>query len=151
MQNQNKTADLLLDAWLRLSSSLWNTRIVNTMTFNEAHVLGILLRHQEQEPLTATDLIRRTRLLKSQMNKLLTTLEDKGFIERERSEQDKRMFRIILTDEGRSAYLAEHAGVTAIMEKLITKLGEEKAFSLTRDLNEVCGALDDVLSDNCPN
>lgn len=148
MQKQNKTADLLLDAWLRLSSSLWNTRIVNSMTFNEAHVLGILLRHQEQEPPTATDLIRRTRLLKSQMNKLLTTLEDKGFIRRERSEQDKRMFRIILTDEGKSAYLAEHAGVTAIMDKLITELGEEKALSLTRDLNEVCTALDDVLSDN---
>ena len=148
MQNQNKTADLLLDAWLRLSSSLWNTRIVNTMTFNEAHVLGILLRHQEQEPLTVMDLIRRTRLLKSQMNKLLTTLEDKGFIERERCEQDKRMFRIILTDEGRSAYLAEHAGVTAIMNKLITKLGEEKALSLTGDLLDVCTALDDILPED---
>ena len=64
----------LLDAWLSLTSTLWNTRLVTSMTYNEAHVLGLLLHHQDR-PMTATDLIARTHLLKSQMNKLLTALE----------------------------------------------------------------------------
>ena len=67
--------DKLLDAWLSLTSTLWNTRLVSTMTFNEAHVLGLLLRHRDDPtPMTATALIARTHLLKSQMNKVLTTL-----------------------------------------------------------------------------
>ena len=67
MADKIYAGDKLLDAWLNLTSTLWNTRLVTSMTFNEAHVLGILLRHSSSEsPMTATDLIRRTRLLKSQ-------------------------------------------------------------------------------------
>ena len=56
--------DKLLDAWLSLTSTLWNTRLVSTMTFNEAHVLGLLLRHRDDPtPMTATALIARTHLL----------------------------------------------------------------------------------------
>ena len=38
------TGDRLLAAWLSLTSTLWNKRLVSTLTYNEAHVLGILLR-----------------------------------------------------------------------------------------------------------
>ena len=44
MSENSSAGDKLLDAWLSLTSTLWNTRIVQTMTFNEAHVMGILLR-----------------------------------------------------------------------------------------------------------
>ena len=44
--------------------------------------MGILLRKKSSgAPCTATMLIQYTRLLKSQMNKLLTTLENKGYVE----------------------------------------------------------------------
>ena len=70
------TGDRLLAAWLSLTSTLWNKRLVSTLTYNEAHVLGILLRAEDTARVcTATTLIAQTRLLKSQMNKLLTTLE----------------------------------------------------------------------------
>ena len=50
--------DKLLDAWLSLTSTLWNTRLVSSMTYNEAHVLGLLLRHEDDPaPMTATVLI----------------------------------------------------------------------------------------------
>lgn len=89
------TGDRLLAAWLSLTSTLWNKRLVSTLTYNEAHVLGILLRAEDTARVcTATTLIAQTRLLKSQMNKLLTTLEGKGFIRRARSEEDKRVVLI---------------------------------------------------------
>ena len=69
------TGDRLLAAWLSLTSTLWNKRLVSTLTYNEAHVLGILLRAEDTgRDCTATTLIAQTRLLKSQMNKVLTTL-----------------------------------------------------------------------------
>ena len=138
--------DKLLDAWLSLTSTLWNTRIVQSMTYNEAHVMGILLRHSAlQGPLTATDLIRRTHLLKSQMNKILSTLEGKGFIVRLRAKSDRRMAHILLTEEGKADYLAEHTGVEAILQKLIDHLGAERAVQIANDLNDVIGILDGIL------
>ncbi|MFR3405798.1 MAG: hypothetical protein ACLTV6_04260 [Christensenellales bacterium] len=48
------TGDRLLAAWLSLTSTLWNKRLVSTLTYNEAHVLGILLRAEHGPFCTAT-------------------------------------------------------------------------------------------------
>ena len=139
--------DKLLDSWLNLTSTLWNTRLVSSLTYNEAHVMGLLLRHSTQaNPMTATDLIRRTRLLKSQMNKILTALESRGYITRTRAELDKRMIFIHLTEEGTQAYLKEHESVDAILNQLITKIGTERALYIAKELQEVTEILDGIVT-----
>ena len=134
----------LLDAWLSLTSTLWNTRLVTSMTYNEAHVLGLLLQHQD-EPMTATGLIARTHLLKSQMNKLLTSLEARGHITRERAQGDRRRIEIHLTPQGEAAYREEHRGVDAILSRLLDRIGEERALHIAGEINSVIAALDDIL------
>ena len=133
----------LLDAWLSLTSTLWNTRLVTSMTYNEAHVLGLLQHHDR--PMTATDLIARTHLLKSQMNKLLTALEGKGYITRERALEDKRRIEIRLTPQGEAAYIEEHRGIDAILSRLLDCIGEERALHIADEINAVIAALDDIL------
>ena len=136
----------LLDAWLNLTSTLWNTRIVSSLPYNEAHVMGILLRSSTKEsPMTATDLIRRTRLLKSQMNKVLTRLEARGYITRVRSAQDKRMIHVQLTEEGKTAYLEEHKGVEAILYQLVSRIGADHPLSVARNLFEITDELDSIV------
>lgn len=137
--------DKLLDAWLNLTSSLWNTRLVSDMTYNEAHILGLLLRYEQKMPMTATALIRRTRLLKSQMNKVLTTLEGKGYITRTRSAADRRVIELCLTPEGKAAYRKEHERVEAILAGLLARIGADKALSVARDIDEITAALCDIL------
>ena len=142
-------ADKLLDAWLSLSSTLWNTRIVSSMTYNECHILGILLRKRsEPVPQTATDLISSTHLLKSQMNKVLTALEEKGFITRERAKQDKRLVYIRLSPAGEAAYLKEHVHIDAFLRRIIEHIGESKALDVANQLKEITGVLDDILIDS---
>ena len=146
MSDSLHAGDKLLDAWLSLTSTLWNTRIVQSMTYNEAHVMGILLRHSTpEEPLTATDLIRRTHLLKSQMNKILSTLESKVHIIRLRAKSDRRMAHVLLTEEGKAAYLTEHESVEIILNQLIDRIGAERALRVSQDLGDVVAALDEIL------
>ena len=138
--------DKLLDSWLNLTSTLWNTRLVSSLTYNEAHVMGLLLRHStEANPMTATDLIRRTRLLKSQMNKILTSLESRGFITRTRAEMDKRMIYILLTEEGVAAYQEEHKNVDTILNQLVTQIGAERALYIAKELSEITEILDGIV------
>ena len=90
MENLNEE---LLAAWLKLSSVVNNERIVSTIPFNEAHVCNLLYRRRLEAPndyLTATDLCGKTRILKSQMNKVLASLERRGLIERFRARDDRR-------------------------------------------------------------
>ncbi|MCI7735721.1 MAG: MarR family transcriptional regulator [Clostridiales bacterium] len=144
-EEQLQAGDKLLDAWLNLTSTLWNTRLVVSMPYNEAHVLGLLLRHCG-EPMTATDLIHRTYLLKSQMNKLLTSLESKGFITRVRAKEDKRRIEIRLTPEGVLAYREEHKRVEAILQQLTGRIGAQRALDIAQDLSEIVTLLDDILT-----
>lgn len=146
MTDINYAGDKLLDSWLNLTSTLWNTRLVSTLTYNEAHVMGLLLRHSTAEnPMTATDLIRRTRLLKSQMNKILTALEARGYITRTRAALDKRMIFIRLTQEGTEAYLQEHKGVEAILNQLVSKIGPERALLVAKELGDITEILDSIV------
>lgn len=139
--------DRLLDAWLNLTSTLWNTRIVSSMTFNEAHVLGLLLRHRDDPvPMTATALIARTHLLKSQMNKVLTTLESKGYVVRARAQCDRRLVLIRLTPEGEAAYRREHADIETLLTSLVGRIGEAQALSLAAEINGLTDALGDILA-----
>ena len=139
--------DKLLDAWLSLTSTLWNTRIVSSMTFNEAHVLGLLLRHRDDPaPMTATALIARTHLLKSQMNKVLTTLESKGYVVRARAQSDRRLVLIRLTPEGEAAYRREHADIETLLTSLVGRIGEAQALSLAAEINGLTDALGDILA-----
>lgn len=147
MSNTLYAGDKLLDAWLNLTSSLWNTRLVSSMTYNEAHILGLLLRYEENGPLTATALIRRTRLLKSQMNKVLTALESQGYVTRSRSQADRRVIELRLTPEGKAAYREEHRNVEAILSKLLDRIGEDRALRVARDIDDITAALGDILED----
>jgi len=95
--------------------------------------------------MTATDLIRRTRLLKSQMNKILTTLEGRGFISRTRAQEDRRMIHIRLTAEGKAAYLEQHKAVESILTQLIERIGAEHALSVAQDLSAITEILDEIV------
>lgn len=147
MEDQLAAGEALLSAWLSLTSTLWNTRLVTSMTFNEAHVLGILLRCGDApEPPTATDLIARTHLLKSQMNKVLTSLERSGYITRARAESDRRRVRIRLTPRGEAAYRSEHARIEAILRRLVDRIGAQRALSVAAEIDGITAHLGDILS-----
>ena len=136
------TGDRLLAAWLSLTSTLWNKRLVSTLTYNEAHVLGILLRAEDTARVcTATTLIAQTRLLKSQMNKVLSEMERKGYIQRIRSEKDKRQVLLHMTEAGQAAYAKEHSGISAILHHLVEDLGEEKALHAADIVEEITQSL----------
>ena len=116
----------LLNAWLRLSTSINNPRIVSEMTYNESLVCNILYNHSESE-ITATDLCNATKMLKSQMNRTLNQLEKKNLITKERSSTDKRQIYIYMNIEQAKSYEIQHQQVLNIINLIINKLGKEKA------------------------
>ncbi len=119
----------LLNAWLHMSANVWNRRIVQKLSFNEAFVCNLLYRTW-QEPegghITATYLCEKTRLLKSQMNKVLNKLEESGIIERKRSVEDKRRVYVFITDKGRKIYEDEHAGILELLDTITNRFSEKE-------------------------
>lgn len=126
----------LLSVWLRLTSVIDNQRLAAAQSvpgggpplpFNEAMVCGLLAKAQAQgRCLTASDLCRQTRILKSQMNAILCSLERKGALSRRRSDGDRRQIELQLLPEGMIRYQEGHRQIRMLASRLISEMGEEK-------------------------
>lgn len=140
--------EVLLGAWLKLSTAINNSRIVSEMSYNESLICNILYRNATESPdkaLTATDLCDETKILKSQMNRILTQLEGKNLITRERSKEDKRKIFIRLTTEQSNAYLKQHEQILKLLDEIIEKLGEEKSKEIIHALNRISNVADEII------
>lgn len=123
----------LLNAWLQLSKTIINNKIVSDLPYNESLICNILYRSQLQTPekrLTATDLCNETKMLKSQMNRTLNQMEEKGIILRERSDRDKRQVFITLNMENAAPYKRQHEKILQITDAVIEQTGEQKAMEI---------------------
>lgn len=142
----------LLSVWLRLTSVIDNQRLAaarsvpeggDPLPFNEAMVCGLLAQAQAQgRCLTASDLCRQTRILKSQMNAILRSLEHKGALSRRRSDGDRRRIELRLLPEGMARYQEGHRRIRALASRLISEMGEEKVRVLLPLLRQATDSFD---------
>lgn len=123
MDNLNEQ---ILDAWIRLTTVINNDRIVSTMPLNEALICRILMENADKK-ITATDLCISMKMQKSQMNRVLNNMEEKGWIKRNRSEEDRRQIWIVPNVERLAPYREQHEKILKIVDCLIVRIGEEKA------------------------
>ena len=120
----------LLDAWLNLSSTITNERLVSGFSYNEALVMNLLYRqykNEEEQPLTATMLCRKTNILKSQMNAILNALEKKQMILRSRSQEDRRQIEVKLNPERLEAFIQCHERSLKLADGVLERLKGEEA------------------------
>ena len=136
-----------LTAWLRLSTSINNPRIVSELTYNESLICNILYNHLRSEsdtPLTATDLCSATKMLKSQMNRTLNALENKNLITKERSSSDKRLVYITMNIDQANLYRKQHEQILKIIDAAIQKLGKDKALKTIEIFNAISELADNL-------
>lgn len=145
MENLNES---LLYSWLTVSSVVNNERLASSTPFNEAHVCYLLHRQYISDPktyLTATELCAQTRMLKSQMNKVLTSLEKQELIERFPSPDDKRKAFIRIVESKIERFEAIHARCLEIANYVSEKLGPEDTAVATRLFLRISDIIDQTL------
>ena len=152
MEQRQEMQEELLNAWMEMSLHIRGNRILDGFSFNEIMICGLLHRRQVsgQPPLTATELGDYTRLLKSQINHILTGLESRGLIFRERSTHDKRVIYVHLREEALSSYLSEHKKVLDIVDSICTTLGEEGTKQLTALMRKATAVVNNCISKEEP-
>ncbi len=136
----------LLQAWVDMSLHIRGNRLVSGLSFNEIVICRILYAQQMKDgkPVTATDLCKRMHLLKSQINKVLTSMEKQGLIERIRSEDDRRKMEIRLKPGAEQVYIDAHARILKIMGFVCSEMGEEQTRQLTQLLHGAVRSIDRI-------
>ena len=136
----------LLEAWIDMSLRIRGNRMVSGFSFNEIVICRLLYEQQIKggKPLTAADLCRRMQLLKSQLNKILTSMEKQELIERVQSQDDRRKMEIRLKPGAEDIYLQAHERILKIMQHVCQNLGVEQSQQLTELLHGAVQAIDQL-------
>ncbi|MCI8676113.1 MarR family transcriptional regulator [Olsenella sp. KGMB02461] len=143
----------MLAAWLRVTASVAQVQQFQELRYNEAVICNILMKNEVENPghkLTATDLCNESHMLKSQMNRTLSSMEAKGIIKRERSDVDRR--RVFTTlRPGSNIYERQHAKILDIVGAVAERVGEDDADKIVAMLNAISEAAEQVAreSDEC--
>ena len=144
----NVSSDDVLNAWLRLTTTVNNVRMAGELPYNELLICGILYRNQKSSApayLTATDLCGETRMLKSQMNRTLNSMEKKGLIFRTRSRQDRRQVYITFNMDQAEVYEREHDRILGYVEMLLDKVGRQRAEEIIGLFTLISDMADEVI------
>ncbi len=138
----------LLTTWLKLSNTINNDRLVTGLSFNEAMVCGFIAKAQKENRfLTASDLCAETRILKSQMNAILRSLEEKGMLARQRSQQDLRQIELQLLPDGQERYMQTHQQVLSLVDRLMGDMPEEDIRTLISLLYQIIQNFDKTVKE----
>ena len=140
----------LLSAWLQLSTSVINTRVVSQLPYNESLICHVLYHHQldgKNQPLTATDLCNETKMAKSLMNRTLNQLENQGLITRTRSKEDKRQVLVTFNLDKADVYLEQHQEILNIVDAIIKEIGAEKTHETISLFTQVSNIANSILNE----
>ena len=148
MTPEHQLQEALLYAWMEMSVFIRGNRILADLSFNEVMICGMLSRRQADAPLPATELGERTNLLKSQINHILTAMEQRGLVERTRSTTDKRVVYVRLSEEGRRLYAREHDRVMEILKAVYGEFGSEKPRELPAMLKKATSIVNNYMDPN---
>ncbi|WP_159438335.1 MarR family winged helix-turn-helix transcriptional regulator [Olsenella urininfantis] len=130
----------LLDAWLSLSTTAENIRVTAGLTHNEMLVCYVLFRQIERDPekkLTPTEIAARTKIRKSQVNRNLNKLEDKGIITREHSKIDRRRVFVRMNLDQAQMFHDEYKNLLELVNQVIDLLGAERCEQIVEDITRV--------------
>lgn len=105
---------------------------------------GVLNCLVEEGGMSAGELGRRLHVVPGRMTDILKSLEGKGLVQRQRDEEDRRIVRVTLTEEGRQASLEKREEIHKEYEGLFHLLGEKDVEELIRLLKIVLSYYPDM-------
>ena len=135
----------LLNTWLKLSTTIQNSKLVSELSYNESLICNLLYTKTKAGlSMTATELCEFTKMLKSQMNRTLNILEEKNLIMRERSTQDKRRVMIHFNMLHAEAYEKQHQEVLKFVDHVIAKLSPQETSQAISLLSKIAKIADEL-------
>ena len=141
-KEQKELEEALILSWIRVTAVLKNTRITKKMIYNEAVVMAIVYDRYKKDGAGAVsfgDICKRTRMLKSLVNRTIGSLVKRGFLER-RTGEDKRTTYVLPVAKKLPEFLEEHERSLSLARRVIDLIGEEDARAFCRIADKVFNA-----------
>lgn len=126
-----------LQAWMGVR------QIVQAANFNQFHRAGLsatqfmVINVVPAEGITLSELARRLNLSPATLSQTVDTLEERGYVRRQKSKQDARRINIFATAEGEKMQNAASGAFHQTMAGLFTKMSVRDRSALVKGLEQL--------------
>ncbi len=130
----------VITAWVELTGALKNTRITQGMIYNEAIIMNIVYHKymEDGEGLTSfKEIVRRTQMLKSLVNRTIDSLVKKGYLEKVDGKDKRTTF---VKAANLDDFLTEHDKTLSLVRGIIETIGTEDAEAFVRVADKISAA-----------
>ncbi len=141
---ENIQPEQLLEAWVKLSSIIKNTRMIKELPYNEATVMRLLYNRFREDGdglVSLKEITAKTQMLKSQVNRTVNSLENKGLLERCEAGGDRRVVFVRCVPENLKSYIAVHNHSLSTAQKILNIIGENDAQAFVRLVGKIENAV----------
>jgi len=104
----------------------------------------MLRKLQERIARTCSDLSRQLRHDTGALTRTVDQLQERGYVVRERSEEDRRVVELHLTDKGRAKLIELNPRVIALFNDTLDEFSDEEFAELNRLLKKLKSRLTDL-------
>ncbi|MCU0468383.1 MAG: MarR family transcriptional regulator [Arcicella sp.] len=133
----DKTVDYHIKAGWHAISRMYNSYAA---PFDMTMAIGYVLLNIDRKGTPATKIAPALGLEARSLTRMLKSLEDKKWIRRETDEDDRRVVKVFLTEEGKRKRDLAREGVIQFNNAVYEKIGEEKLnsfFHIMQQINEI--------------
>lgn len=135
---KEKLPEELVSAWIGLNGLLKDSRVTREMTYNEAVVMKLVYDQYRADGVGRTavkTIVQRTNMLKSLVNRTVNALCQKGYLVKERGEEDARSLFVRPVEERLGDFLRVHETSLDLARQIIRVIGQRDAEAFVR----ICG------------
>lgn len=137
----NKLLVSLFQKLMEIEGKALITGEYEDITSNDMHIIeavGI------EEPRRMSEVARRMDVTTGTLTKAVDALDRKGYVERERDTEDKRVVKVILTDKGRRAYYHHENFHQQMIEHIKDGLSENEQKVLIYSLAKLADYFEEI-------
>ena len=120
----------LLGAWIGIQGMLKSSRITEKLTYNEAIIMKLVYDQYKKDGAGCTAVSRivaETHMLKSLVNRTITSLCSQGYLRRERDSRDARRLVVYRIADRLPDFLSVHEQYRELARTIIGLIGWEDA------------------------
>ena len=133
----------MLNAWIGARGMLKDSKITRNLTYNEAVVMKLVYDQYRRDGLGRTAvsrIVKQTNMLKSLVNRTINALCERGYLLRERGEEDGRSLFVRPVEARLDDFLAVHRQSLDLARRIVDVAGQADAEAFVRMVERLSAA-----------
>ena len=130
----------LIESWITLSGIFKNSRFTTGLHYNEAIIMNIVYKRYLEDGegiVSVKEIIKKTRMLKSLVNRTVNSLLNQGLVEKCEHGDDKRVVHIKCSKDKTNMFLSVHSSSLSHAQNIINIIGEDDTDAFIRIVDKL--------------